>query len=155
MKKKYTHAHFNFGKQQQNIFRKGTFARKLFVKLTQGHLDPLISCTQILKYEPENRSNEDLEKTFPWLMKMNDLYEFLTLCEESKDHKAVLTEFALILFNTITSANQIIKRVGEKKDHFILVMSGSVDVLEFLFKRYNLIYNYHALIFLYFLQQMA
>ena len=138
MNEKYVHNKFVFGTRKRKLFKKGTFAKKLFIKLSELKLDPLIACCQILQYEPENRKNEDLEKTFPWIMSLNDLYEFLIKKENFDNYKNILLEFTFVLFYQCAKHNKIIKRVGEKLDFYILIMSGIVEAYELLFKKYNL-----------------
>lgn len=117
-------------KKRKTFFKSSTFASKLFIKLAHSSINPIISCVSILKFEPQNRTRRDMEKTLPWLSTLDGLTSFLYLEEQSNHYKDILIEFAMILFYQYTKPNSIIKRFGEKNNFFFLVMNGELTKLE-------------------------
>lgn len=116
--------------KRKTFFKSSTFASKLFIKLANSSINPIISCVSILKFEPQNRTRRDIEKTLPWLSTLNGLTSFLYLEEQSNNYKNILLEFAMILFYQYTKPNSIIKRFGEKNNFFYLVMNRELTKLE-------------------------
>ena len=116
--------------KRKTFFKSSTFASKLFIKLANSSINPIISCVSILKFEPQNRTRRDIEKTLPWLSTLDGLTSFLYLEEQSNNYKNILLEFAMILFYQYTKPNSIIKRFGEKNNFFYLVMNGELTKLE-------------------------
>ena len=116
--------------KRKTFFKSSTFASKLFIKLANSSINPIISCVSILKFEPQNRTRRDIEKTLPWLSTLDGLTSFLYLEEQSNNYKNILLEFAMILFYQYTKPNSIIKRFGEKNNCFYLVMNGELTKLE-------------------------
>ena len=107
--------------KRRTFFKSRTFASKLFLKLTNGYINPEIACVSILSFESQNRTRDDIEKTLPWLMTLNDLTDFLFLNENPNDYKQILFQFALILFYQYARQFHIVKRLGEKKISFMLL----------------------------------
>ena len=116
--------------KKNTFFKSSTFASKLFLKLASSSINPVISCVSILKFEPQNRSRKDIEKTIPWLSTLNDLTTFLFLDEKPSDYHNIMLEFGLILFYQYAKQHHIVKRLGEKNNFFYLVMNGSLAQLE-------------------------
>ena len=116
--------------KKNTFFKSSTFASKLFLKLASSSINPVISCVSILKFEPQNRSRKDIEKTIPWLSTLDDLTTFLLLDEKPSDYHNIMIEFGLILFYQYAKQHHIVKRLGEKHNFFYLVMNGSLAQLE-------------------------
>lgn len=124
--------------KRRTFFKSRTFASKLFLKLTNGYINPEIACVSILSFESQNRTRSDIEKTIPWLMTLNDLTDFLFLNEDPNDYKQILFQFALILFYQYARQFHIVKRLGEKKNFFYVVMNGSLSQLELEYSKESL-----------------
>ena len=112
--------------KKSTFFSSKTFAAKLFLKLTNNAIDPVISCVSILKFEPQNRSNDEIRQTLPWLSSLQDFFTFICLKEEEEGSINLLMEVAWILFYQFSKKYSIIRRAGEKQDFFYLVLNGSV-----------------------------
>ena len=54
------------GKKRTHLLGK-TFSTKFFLKYCSNLVDPAFVCFQILSYEPENRTKDDIDKASPWL----------------------------------------------------------------------------------------
>jgi CRP-like cAMP-binding protein len=120
--------------KKSTFFSSKTFAAKLFLKLTNNAIDPVISCVSILKFEPQNRSNDEIRQTLPWLSSLQDFFTFICLKEEEEGSINLLMEVAWILFYQFSKKYSIIRRAGEKQDFFYLVLNGSVIELQLVFK---------------------
>ena len=64
-------------KSIQSVYLSRTFASKLFIKLCRDVIDPIIICLQTLKYEPENRKQEEIESTIPYLKTLENFSYFI------------------------------------------------------------------------------
>ena len=64
-------------KPVKSKFMTKTFASKLFIKLCRDVIDPIIICLQTLKYEPENRKQEEIESTIPFLTTLENFNYFV------------------------------------------------------------------------------
>ena len=120
--------------KRNTFFSSKTFAAKLFLKLTESSIDPVITCISILKFEPQNRKNEEIKKTIPWLSSLEKFFYFISLKEEEKNISNLLMEFSWILFYKYFPKNSIIKRPAEKTNLFFLVLSGSCIELHLVIK---------------------
>lgn len=99
-------------------------------------IDPKIACIQILQYSTENRSNREAERTIPWLAKLQDLILYLTLnYSDDLQIKDLLISLGLILHYQSYKKNIVIKRFGEKNNHFFLIMDGSVHSFQPVFQK--------------------
>ena len=125
-------------KQVKNIFLTKTFASKLFIKLCREVIDPIIICLQTLKYEPENRKQEELESTIPYLKTLEYFNDFVNYLENPKTGFDLMTKFARITFYQYHRKNSIIKRPGDYNDTFFILLSGDIY-------KYNLIFEYENL----------
>ena len=120
--------------RKNNFFNSKTFAAKLFLKLTENYIDPVIPCISILKFEPQNRKNEEIKKTIPWLRALKKFYNFISLKEEENNITNLLMEFSWILFYKYFPKNTIIKRPAEKTNLFYLVLTGCCIELHLVIK---------------------
>ena len=120
--------------KRNKFFSSKTFAAKLFLKLTESYIDPAIPCISILKFEPQNRKNEEIKKTIPWLSTLKKFYNFISLKEEENNIINLLMEFSWILFYKYYPKFTIIKRPAEKTNLFYLVLKGSVVELHLVIK---------------------
>ena len=120
--------------RKSTFFTSKTFAAKLFLKLTNNAIDPIIPCISILKFEPQNRSNDEIRNTLPWLSSLKDFFTFICLKEEEDSSLNLLMEFAWVLFYQFSPKYSVIRRAGEKQDFFYLVLNGSVIELQLVFK---------------------
>ena len=120
--------------RKNTFFNSKTFAAKLFLKLTENTIDPIIPCISILKFEPQNRNNEEIKKTLPWLISLEKFNYFMFLKEEENSYKKLLMEFAWVLFYKYSPKNYIIKRPNEKINLFFLILNGSCAELNLIIK---------------------
>ena len=120
--------------RKNTFFNSKTFAAKLFLKLTENTIDPIIPCISILKFEPQNRNNEEIKKTLPWLISLEKFNYFMFLKEEENNYKKLLMEFAWVLFYKYSPKNYIIKRPNEKINLFFLILNGSCAELNLIIK---------------------
>ena len=120
--------------KRNKFFSSKTFAAKLFLKLTESYIDPAIPCISILKFEPQNRKNEEIKKTIPWLSTLKKFYNFISLKEEENNIINLLMEFSWILFYKYYPKFTIIKRPAEKTNLFYLVLTGCCIELHLVIK---------------------
>jgi hypothetical protein len=65
------------GKKSKNKYFLGkTFSAKLFIKLCSKIVDTNIICLEILNFEKENRTKEDIETVLPWMNNLTYFYEY-------------------------------------------------------------------------------
>ena len=121
-------------KAVKNIFLTKTFASKLFIKLCREVIDPVIICLQTLKYEPENRKQEEIESTIPYLKTMENFNDFIQFLENNNSNFDLMTKFAKITFYHYHRKNSIIKRPGDVNDTFFILLKGNIH-------KYNLIFE--------------
>jgi rRNA maturation protein Rpf1 len=121
-----------------NIFSSKTFASKLFLKLTSSIIDPIIVCLQTLKFEPENRKKEEIEKTIPYLLTLNHFREYVQFKEENKLNIGLMTKFARVTFYQYYPKNTILKKTGSCNDNFFILLHGSISKYSLIFEKENL-----------------
>jgi len=121
-------------KPVQSVYLSRTFASKLFIKLCRDVIDPIIICLQTLKYEPENRKQEEIESTIPYLKTLENFSYFINFYESPSSALDLMIKFAKITFYHYHRKNSIIKRPGETNDTFYIILNGSVF-------KYNLIFE--------------
>ena len=121
-------------KHIKNIYMSRTFASKLFIKLCRNVIDPIIICLQTLKYEPENRKQEEIESTIPYLKTLENFNHFINFLENEKTSFDLMVRFARIMFYYYHAKNSIVKRPGDSNDIFFIILNGEVY-------RYNLIFE--------------
>jgi hypothetical protein len=121
--------------KKHSFFKSTTFASKLFLKLTNAQIPPVISCVSILKFEPSNRTRKDIEKTLPWLLSLQPFYKFITYKEEISDYENILIELAMVLYYQYLKQNLLFKKIGEKGNFFYLIMTGKLAELQFTFTK--------------------
>ena len=125
-------------KQMKNIYLTKTFASKLFIKLCRDVIDPIIICLQTLKYESENRKQEEIESTIPYLKTLENFNDFVNLLETPKSAFDLMCRFAKITFYQYHRKNSIIKRPGETNDTFFILLNGNVFEYNLIFEMENL-----------------
>ena len=111
------------------FFKTKTFLSKLFLHLTDGYIDPVISCIQTLKFEKMNRKQKDIDKALPWLSTLETLFNYLRYYESLERTQRLLNEFCWVLYYEYKKPLNFIKKSGEKGEYFYLIMGGSVTGL--------------------------
>ena len=74
-----------------------TFSAKLFIKLCSKSVDTSIICMEILNFEQENRTKEDIETVLPWMKKLHYFYEYISMKETEQSKKELLKNLIFIL----------------------------------------------------------
>lgn len=123
------------GERGHKKFLSRTFASKLFLKLCSQIVGNSFLCFQILSFEPDNRSKEDIKKAIPWLKTLTYFYEFLTLEETKETGNTLLTRLTWVLFRKPFPKNRIVKRFGEKNNFFNIMLEGDLIKLDLIIIR--------------------
>ena len=137
-RKRYFHDIIKIGGTQKNNFLGRTFSTKFFLKFCSDMVEPGFICFQILSYEPENRTKDDIEKASPWLKTLNYFYDFISLKETKQTTDLLINKLAWVLNRKKYQPNAIIKRAGERKNFFYLVLDGNILKLDIVIYRENL-----------------
>ena len=85
-----------------------TFSAKLFIKLCSKVVDISIIALEILNFEKENRTKEDIETVLPWMKNLYYFYEFISIKETEESKKEILRQFIWLLYRKIFNKNSII-----------------------------------------------
>ena len=125
-------------KNVKNLFMTKTFASKLFIKLCSQVIDPIIICLQTLKYEPENRKQEEIESTIPYLKTLEYFNDYVNYLEDPKSAFDLMTKFARITFYQYHRKDSIIKRPGDTNDTFFILLNGNIYKYNLIFEVENL-----------------
>ena len=125
-------------KSIQSVYLSRTFASKLFIKLCRDVIDPIIICLQTLKYEPENRKQEEIESTIPYLKTLENFSYFINFLESPKPALDLMIKFAKITFYHYHRQNSIIQRPGETNETFYILLNGNVFKYNLIFEVENL-----------------
>ena len=116
------------GKRQNFLGR--TFSTKFFLKYCSNLVDLSFVCFQILSYEPENRTKEDIEKASPWLYNLKNFYDFLSIKETKENIHLLINKITWVLNREVYKKNSIIKRAGDKNKIFNLILQGNIIKLD-------------------------
>ena len=113
-----------------------TFCSKLLIKLTSKIFIPDLYL-QILKYEYNNRTNDDIAKTLPRFQKMESLNEYTKYNEDNKNNNSsnIILELAWISFYQYKKKLSFIKKANENKNFFYLILNGKITKLNLTFKK--------------------
>ena len=123
------------GDNSQKKFLSRTFSTKLFLRLCSQIVENSFLCFQILSFEPDNRSKDDIIKAIPWLKTLTNFYEFITLEETEETSNILLTKLTWILFRKSFHKNKIVKRFGEKNNFFCIILEGNLIKLDLIISR--------------------
>ena len=125
-------------KNVKNLFMTRTFASKLFIKLCSQVIDPIIICLQTLKYESENRKQEEIESTIPYLKTLEYFNDYVNYLEDPKSAFDLMTKFAKITFYQYHRKDSIIKRPGDTNNTFFILLNGTIYKYNLIFELENL-----------------
>ena len=117
------------GKKRTHLLGK-TFSKKFFLKLCSNLVDPSVVCFQILSYEPENRTKDDIERASPWLKNLEYFYDFISLKETEDNIISLIKKLTWVINRKVFQRNTIIKREGEKDNYFNLILEGNIIKLD-------------------------
>ena len=84
----------------------------------------------ILKLEPQNRRNSEIQIVIPYIQTLYYFNEFLTLKEEKESFIKLINEFVWVLSYEKYEKNTIIKRPKEFPEKFYLILNGTVGILD-------------------------
>ena len=101
-----------------------TFSAKLFIKLCSKIVDTSIICLEILNFEKENRTKEDIETVLPWMKNLYYFYEFISLKETEESKKEILRQIIWILYRKIIYENSIIPKIDNINNFSYLILEG-------------------------------
>ena len=113
-----------------------TFCAKLIIKLTSKIFIPDLYL-QILKYEYNNRTNDDIAKTLPRFQSLEYLNEYIKYKEEEKKNNSskMILELAWISFYQYKKKLTFVKKANEDLHKFFLVLNGNLSQLNLTFKK--------------------
>ena len=134
-RKKYFRDIIRLGASKKHNFLGRTFSTKFFLKYCSDLVKPSFICFQILTYEPENRTKEDIEKASPWLKNLDYFYKFISLKETEENTESLLNKLTWVLYRKIFKKNYILKRAGEKNRVFNLILQGNILKLDIVIYR--------------------
>jgi len=122
---------FRLGRKKYFLGR--TFAAKLFIKLCSKVVDTSIVCMEILNFEIENRTKEDVETVLPWMKELNYLYEYISVKETEESKKEILRNIIWILSRKIYYKNTITKKINDNNRLLCIVLEGYLLKLDLVF----------------------
>lgn len=134
-RKKYFRDIIRMGATKKQHFLGRTFSTKFFLKFCSDLVKPSFICFQILTYEPENRTKEDIEKASPWLENLDYFYKFISLKETEENTQSLLNKLTWVLYRKVFKENYILKRAGEKIKVFNLILQGNILKLDIVIYR--------------------
>ena len=134
--------HIKITRLEKEILRKKTsnlgrtFCIKLFIKLTSKIIIPDLYL-YILKYEYNNRTNEDIEKVMPKILNLKSLNEYIKYHENKKsnDYYLMMKELTKISFHQKKEKFSIIKKANEDCNKFFFILKGSLYKFNLVFKK--------------------
>ena len=125
-------------KTKRNYFLGKTFSAKLFIKLCSKTVDSSIICLEILNYEPENKTKEDIETVLPWMKNLKYFYEYISIKETEESRKQILRKFIWLLHRKIFHKNAIIKKNDEMNKFVYIILEGFLMKLNLVFYQQTL-----------------
>ena len=132
--KRYFHDIMKLGGKKRNFLGK-TFSTKFFLKFCSSMVDQSFVCYQILNYEPENRTKDDIDKASSWIRTLKYFYDFISLKETEEYANALITKLTWVLFRKSYHKNTIVKRAGEQNNTFFLNLEGNLLKLDLVIYR--------------------
>ena len=125
------------GRKKKAQFLGRTFSTKFFLKYCSNLVQPSFVCFQILSYEPENRTKEDIDMASPWLNNLKYFYNFISLKETENNAQSLLKKLTWVINRKVFKKNTIIKRAGEKEKFINIILEGNIIKLDLI--KYRLI----------------
>ena len=113
-----------------------TFCAKLIIKLTSKIFIPDLYL-QILKYEYNNRTNDDIAKTLPRFQSLENLNEYIRYKEEKNNNNSskMILDLAWVSFYKYNKKLTFVKKANEDLHKFFLVLNGNLSQLNLTFKK--------------------
>ena len=108
----------------------GQYLKNLFTKISGENLKTIINFVDVLKLEPQNRRNSDIQLAIVYIQSLAYFNEFLTLREQKETFIKLINEFTWVLCYERYEKNTIIKRPKEFPEKFFLILYGTVAVLD-------------------------
>ena len=127
--KRYFHDIMKLGGKKHAFLGK-TFSTKFFLKFCSNLVEPSFVCFQILNYEYENRTKEDIDKASPWIKTLKYFYDYISLKETEEYSNLLINKLVWVLFRKTFYKTTVIKRAGEKNNIFFLILEGNVIKLD-------------------------
>ena len=122
-------------RRKKKYFLGKTFSAKLFIKLCSKAVDTSIICMEILNFEKENRTKQDIETVLPWMKKLNYFYEYISMKETEQSKKEILRQLIFVLYRKIIYKNTIIKKIDNNNRMLYIVLEGILIKLDLVFYR--------------------
>ena len=122
-------------RRKKKYFLGKTFSAKLFIRLCSKAVDTSIICMEILNFEKENRTKQDIETVLPWMKKLNYFYEYISMKETEQSKKEILRQFIFVLYRKIIYKNTIIKKIDNNNRMLYIVLEGILIKLDLVFYR--------------------
>ena len=122
-------------KTKRDYFLGKTFSAKLFIRLFSGLLEPSIICFEILNFETENRTKEEIETVLNWIKNLNYFYEFISIKETEESRNQILRQLILLLYRKIFYKNTIIKKNNKMNKYVFIILEGFLIKLNLVFYR--------------------
>ena len=123
------------GKKKNKYFLGKTFSAKLFIKLCSKVVDTSIICLEILNFEQENRTKEDIETVLPWMKELKYFYEYISMKETEETKKEILKRIIWVLYRKIFYKNTIIKKIDDNNRLICVILEGFLIKLDLIFYR--------------------
>ena len=125
----------NITKKKSSLFRSKTLGAQFkSTKLLTKNIN-IQKCFQTMKTQRSNRGIIEIENCKKLLKTFNSFYSYISLNnnEEERDH--LLSEIAWVIFHKKLKKNTLIKKPGEKKEFFYILMTGKIQKVSIIFKR--------------------
>ena len=125
-------------KTKSKYFLGKTFSAKLFIKLCSKIVDTSIICLEILNFEKENRTKEDINTVLPWMKNLYYFYEFISMKETEESKKEILKQLIWLLYRKIFYRNSIIKKIDDINNFLYIVLEGYLIKIDLVLYRESL-----------------
>ena len=124
------------GKKKKSKYLLGkTFSAKLFIKLCSKVVDTSIICLEILNFEHENRTKEDIETVLPWMKNLTYFYEYISMEETEESKRELLKQLIWLLYRKIFYKNTIIKKIDDINKNLYIILEGNLIKLDLVIYR--------------------
>ena len=116
-----------------------TFLSKFIIMLTSKLIIPEFYL-QILKYERNNRTRNEINKTLPFFETLEPLNYYINLKENDKNNNSseIILDLAWNSFYKYKKKMSIIKKANEDKHMFYLILNGNLTKLHLIFEKHKL-----------------
>ena len=122
-------------KKKSNIIRSKTLGVPYKKNKLMNKSMNIQKCFQIMKLLRSNRGINDIENCKALFKSFNSFLSYISLNNNIEDTENILSEIAWVIFHKKLKKNTLIKKPGEKKEFFYLLMTGRIQKVSVVFKK--------------------